>query len=515
METTVFSGVTPLRYIWVSPTGSDTGTGSADKPLKTIQAAVNKATAGTAIMVKAGVYYENVKLPTNAAGTEANPIWLISAGGPQAAKIVAVDQTVGTIYGYGTDNYVVSGFEIQGGFRGIQFSQSGRDFSNMVKNVVVEGNYIHDTKEDGIKIGQADNAYVIGNTIVNAGEEGIDFLAVNNGMIAYNEVSNAKSTAAAIFAKGGSTGIWIYNNYIHDIPNGDGISVGGQTEAQFFRPGYTSYEAKNVTVYDNYVEDVARRPVNVKGAIDSKIVDNYLEGNPGYYAAIAIQVGLSTAKPLLYSKNITIADNILVGNQKVVIHSGNNNNISIHDNTATGTFATSSVGPDAYYPDVTGIMGTSSGETMQGTSGNDTISGMNGADRLYGQAGADVISGGAGEDYLYGGLGLDVLSGGTSGDKFVFDTALNNGVDRITDYWHGMDTIWLQDSVFTKLTIGALVSSAFYSGAAAHDSSDRIIYNPATGALTYDSDGTGSAAPVQFALIGPGLTITASDFVVY
>jgi hypothetical protein len=232
METILFDGLMPQKYIWVSPTGSDSGTGSEASPLKTIQAAVNKATAGTAIMVAEGVYDENVKLPNEALGTPDNPIWLMSADGPQAAKIVAVDQTVGTIYGYGTDNYVISGFEIQGGFRGIQFSQEGRDFTNMVSNVLVINNVIHDTKEDGIKIGQADNAYVIGNTVFNVVEEGIDFLAVNNGVIAYNDVSNAKSTAAGIFAKGGSTGVLIQNNYVHDIPFGDGICIGGQTATE-------------------------------------------------------------------------------------------------------------------------------------------------------------------------------------------------------------------------------------------------------------------------------------------
>ena len=347
MEDILFAGLTPQKYIWVSPTGSDSGTGSESDPLRTIQAAVNKATAGTAIMVTEGVYYENVKLPTNSAGTADNPIWLMSADGPQAAKVVAVDQTVSTIYGFGTDNYVVSGFEIEGGFRGIQFSQSGRDFSNMVSNVVVEGNVIHDTKEDGIKIGQADNAYVVGNTIYNVVEEGIDFLAVNNGVIAYNEVSNAKSTAAGIFAKGGSTGVLIENNYVHDIPFGDGICIGGQTETQFFRPGFTTYEAKNVLVTGNLVEDVARRPVNVKGALDSQIIDNYLVGNPEYYAAIAIQMGSSSAIPPMYSANIEIADNILVGNQKIYINTGNNNGISIHDNVPTGQWTTP-VGPDAY-----------------------------------------------------------------------------------------------------------------------------------------------------------------------
>jgi serralysin len=67
--------------------------------------------------------------------------------------------------------------------------------------------------------------------------------------------------------------------------------------------------------------------------------------------------------------------------------------------------------------------------------------------------------------------------------------------------------------VFTALTsTGYLPSSAFYAGSAAHDASDRIIYNSATGAVSYDSDGNGAAAPVQFAQVSTGLNLTSSDF---
>ena len=57
-------------------------------------------------------------------------------------------------------------------------------------------------------------------------------------------------------------------------------------------------------------------------------------------------------------------------------------------------------------------------------------------------------------------------------------------------------------------------SSAFYAGAAAHDSTDRIIYNSNTGALSYDPDGTGAAAAVQFAELSPGLVLTYQDFLI-
>ena len=152
---------------------------------------------------------------------------------------------------------------------------------------------------------------------------------------------------------------------------------------------------------------------------------------------------------------------------------------------------------------------------LHGAGGNDTISGLGGADQLYGEGGADTIDGGAARDYIYGGLGADTLTGGESYDNFVFNTALNGGVDRITDFSHTYDTIRLENAVFTAWTsTGYLASSAFYTGAAAHDATDRIIYNPATGGLSYDADGNGAAAPVQIAQLSTGLNLTASDFYV-
>jgi Ca2+-binding RTX toxin-like protein len=94
----------------------------------------------------------------------------------------------------------------------------------------------------------------------------------------------------------------------------------------------------------------------------------------------------------------------------------------------------------------------------------------------------------------------------------VFDTALGTGIDRITDFSTVYDTIRLENAVFSGLSTGYLRSSQFHIGAAAHDTTDRIIYNSATGAVFFDPDGTGSAAPTQFAWLSTGLGLTASDF---
>ena len=137
---------------------------------------------------------------------------------------------------------------------------------------------------------------------------------------------------------------------------------------------------------------------------------------------------------------------------------------------------------------------------------------------IKGNSGANILDGMAGSDQLYGGSGNDILTGGSGADRFFFDTGLDAGsnVDRITDFSAPDDTIQLDRTVFTAIvTNGTLASAAFFTGTTAHDADDRIIYDAATGRIFYDSDGTGAAAPVLFAEVGAGATVTNLDFVAY
>ena len=166
-------------------------------------------------------------------------------------------------------------------------------------------------------------------------------------------------------------------------------------------------------------------------------------------------------------------------------------------------------------------------ENLTGSAFNDTLTGsmalltsfMGGAgnDIINGGAGNDTLQGGAGTDTLKGGTGNDTLTGGMDADYFVFDTALNalTNVDDLTDFEVGIDQIGLENSIFTKLAAtGALSADFFHVGAGAADLNDFIIYDDATGALYYDSNGSASGHQVQFAHLDPGLTLTHSDFFV-
>jgi Ca2+-binding RTX toxin-like protein len=135
---------------------------------------------------------------------------------------------------------------------------------------------------------------------------------------------------------------------------------------------------------------------------------------------------------------------------------------------------------------------------------------------LTGNGLANSMSGNAGANILNGGAGADVMQGFGGSDSFAFTTTLGAGnVDRIIDFAAGADKIALDDAVFTAIgPLGPLNANAFVNGNAAADSSDRIIYNAATGQLFYDRDGTGAVAAVLFATLDAHPALAAGDFMV-
>ena len=139
---------------------------------------------------------------------------------------------------------------------------------------------------------------------------------------------------------------------------------------------------------------------------------------------------------------------------------------------------------------------------------------------LLGKAGADKLYGRDGNDTLNGGAGKDLLDGGNGADLFLFDQSGQANVDTIVKFEKGSDKLGLSLAFFRGLAgsaESALNAEAFYAGSAAHDSTDRIIFNKATKTVFYDSDGNGSAAQVEVAVLtnilgGSSATLDAEDF---
>lgn len=135
-----------------------------------------------------------------------------------------------------------------------------------------------------------------------------------------------------------------------------------------------------------------------------------------------------------------------------------------------------------------------------------------------GEAGNDRLFGGRGDDMLDGGLGSDILVGGAGEDSFRFSTELGaENVDQVRDFDTEADLFLLDSSVFSEIgNAGLLAIGAFQSNAAGvcYDTDDRIVYNTDDGTLSYDADGSGDLAAVQFAQLNSGLDLSAQDFVI-
>ncbi len=152
-----------------------------------------------------------------------------------------------------------------------------------------------------------------------------------------------------------------------------------------------------------------------------------------------------------------------------------------------------------------------------GNGGDNMINGNGGNNRLYGAAGEDSLNGAGGADTLIGGLGNDSLAGGSGQDGFLFDTALSStaNVDDILDFVVADDRILLDRGIFTQAgPNGTLGAGAFRVGGFAQDVDDRILYDPGSGNLFYDADGSGPGSALWFAHVTPGLGLTEADFLI-
>ena len=117
----------------------------------------------------------------------------------------------------------------------------------------------------------------------------------------------------------------------------------------------------------------------------------------------------------------------------------------------------------------------------------------------------NTLLGNSAKNSINGGLGNDILSGGNGADTFQFNTTLNSNtnVDTMTDFVHGVDKIQLSRSIMSNLNSGTKLSPFdFVLSTKVLDASDRIIYDPSSGVLSYDADGSGASAAIEIAIIG-------------
>jgi serralysin len=120
--------------------------------------------------------------------------------------------------------------------------------------------------------------------------------------------------------------------------------------------------------------------------------------------------------------------------------------------------------------------------------------------------GEDFLSGHEGDDILTGGSGADTLIGGSGADQFRYQ-GLEVGLDRVLDFESGVDKIVLLESGFFHTS-----TIEFVSGTMALTTNSTFVYDPETGIVTFDADGTGEGSSEMITQLDAGLTLTLGDF---
>jgi len=264
---------------YVSPAGSDNNSGSASTPFKTIQKAVNSVVAGDTVMVRAGTYNGSVLLTKS--GTTGNYITLqnypgenvyVTTNSGASYAFYGVDISYFKIIGLKIHTYTGYGILFRGGGSHLEIrnneiynKQSATPYEgtairveatknvsgvlqfNTYTDVIIDGNYIHDTwsgdaRYEGELLTVAFDVHrfqITNNILSNAYHIGIDCIGYHTwngnivdaypdgGIISGNTLTNIGTYAedSSIYIDGGKN-ITIENNtLISNSGAGTGISV--------------------------------------------------------------------------------------------------------------------------------------------------------------------------------------------------------------------------------------------------------------------------------------------------
>jgi hypothetical protein len=242
--------------LYVSPSGSDTNSGtSSSAPLKSIQAALDKATAGTTIHLAEGIYRE--RPVTKRAGTAAAPITLEGPeiGKARSGRYKAVLFGTGRIFNIDHSYYVLDGFTIDGQEKLVSKTyptslSSVRSFKDENQSLVADGRLIY--------IGSSDTSrditgVVIRNMFLNgAGGECIRMRNRATG----NEVADSVIQWCGMYGKGDDVAGYKYHN-------GEGVYIGTSPKSTS-QPLYANDSSSNNYIHDNTIHTYGSECLNVK-----------------------------------------------------------------------------------------------------------------------------------------------------------------------------------------------------------------------------------------------------------
>ena len=308
------------NYYVNASTGNDSNTGlSTSVPLKTIQAALNKTTAGAAatINVLPGTYYERITFP-NSGASSASPITVVNDGG----TVIIDGSTTNTgsnanMITVASKSYIsINGITVQNNImayaNGIAVTGSGTNVD--ISNCTVD-NVGWTTSLTAVP-SSSNNAHAI--FVEGTGATGA--LAYNNVYVGYNTIYDcATGYSEALTMAGNVSNFLIEHNVVHDIPNigidmsGHYSYTGAPDSVNYARGGNVNYN----TVYNCVSQVATSGGIYVDGGSYINI-----QGNTSYANGAGITVGCENNG--YTATEINVRDNFIYNNVTAGIIYGSN-----------------------------------------------------------------------------------------------------------------------------------------------------------------------------------------------
>jgi hypothetical protein len=318
-------GVVYSRTLYVDPAASG-GDGSAASPFGSLLNALQAASPGTDVVLRAGDYprtYIN-----GLEGTAAQPIRIRGEQGAVLRGRTGLQISNG--------RYVVLQDLVVDGAteNGINLDDGG-DYTTPAADIVIRNVVVRNVgtggNQDCIKMSGVDRFYIDGVSTSQCSGRGIDMVGCHDGIITR---SNFVDTLSGIQAKGGSADILIVANRFTRVSE-RGVNAGGQTNLAVFRPLDAPFEGARIHVHANLFEDgggAAGAPIAFVGCDGCTFIHNTVLRQRDWIVRI-LQESVDPDR-FVPSRNGIVANNIFVFN----INDLRSSYINIGGNTAPETF---------------------------------------------------------------------------------------------------------------------------------------------------------------------------------
>lgn len=322
-----WANVASAATYYVAPTGQDSQPGTLTQPMRTIQAAVNKARAGDTVYVRGGVYYEMVSMKQS--GVQGQPIRLLAYNGER--PVIDGRYTLPNTKPQDCDNSVnpprcvvgqalvkIAGNYIEfDGFKVTQSQGAAIDIggNTLIRNIRISNCQIHEIRGAAIR----------GQNLTDLLVEGCDVYHAGN--YAPHDLTGVKVKWPPIVKVMTSTNLTYRRNTIHENWGGAGLAAG--------------VDSNNVVIEDNIIFNNFAVQLYVNRAQNVLIQRNllYHTNDPKFRRGgdtsqcISLNNEVVTGAKLS-TKTIRVINNIIVGcSRNIAMWTGESAALSIQDVT--------------------------------------------------------------------------------------------------------------------------------------------------------------------------------------